>query len=562
MPEEPVPDHPEETYKPLTPGTVVYDHYTVQQVLSCRDHRTVYAATEETQRRWCPVCETMTLQDTGDEFCDECGAELTYGRYRLTEWMTDAWPQALETLIRDGVTHPGWLQPLETFVWETRRYLVQADREGKPLKAAQPPVTREDVLKWGLTLSEALQTLHGYGFAGVGLTPEDLMVTPARDMVITNFQTIAIYPHDPPFSPEARAEAQRRDIAGLASLLTILLIDGTENAETALDDQAVDPDIRDMLSRMAMGAYTDVRAVADDFRGLTSETETAGKESDAPPAMRRRYALAYRTGSRSDVGCVRPLNEDSLATADLSFVYESERDTIGVYVVTDGMGGHASGEIASRMAIQRILHTVTDRLIQAHIPEPADENGHPPYAALLADAVRDANQAILEAAAKNNSDMGATVTAALLVGATAYIANVGDSRTYLYRNDELTPITVDHSLVARLVAVGMIDRNEVYTHPQRNQVYRALGNAPDMEVDTFVHDLEPGDHLLLCSDGLWEMVRDHDMAAVLREAASPQEACDALVDRAKENGGEDNISVIVVQAVKIDDGIGMRHAAS
>jgi PPM family protein phosphatase len=144
--------------------------------------------------------------------------------------------------------------------------------------------------------------------------------------------------------------------------------------------------------------------------------------------------------------------------------------------------------------------------------------------------------------------MGSTVTGALIVGDTAHIVNVGDSRTYLYDGTSLQPISVDHSLVMQLVIGGLIDREDIYTHPQRNQILRSLGDRRDVQIDLFTQKLRPGYQLLICCDGLWEMIRDPDIEQLLRETSDPQAAADQLMELANQNGGEDNISVIVVQA--------------
>jgi serine/threonine protein phosphatase PrpC len=144
-------------------------------------------------------------------------------------------------------------------------------------------------------------------------------------------------------------------------------------------------------------------------------------------------------------------------------------------------------------------------------------------------------------------DAGSTVTMAVLRGWTAYVANVGDSRTYLLRDGRLQQITTDHSLVAGLVAAGKIQPEEIYSHPQRNVIYRSLGSDPQVEVDITRQPLQPGDRLLLCSDGLWEMVRDPQIKALLEGAPDVWEACDQLVHTANQNGGQDNITAVVVR---------------
>ena len=167
----------------------------------------------------------------------------------------------------------------------------------------------------------------------------------------------------------------------------------------------------------------------------------------------------------------------------------------------------------------------------------------------LSAAIQQANKAILRYGEQKTSarGLGCTVTAALIQNDQAYIANVGDSRTYLLRNGDLKPITKDHSLVARLVEAKQIEPDDVYSHPQRNLIYRSLGAGhKTVEVDVFHETLHPGDILLLCSDGLWEMVRREDLLRTLSDKGNLQKISDTLIDLANANGGEDNITAIVV----------------
>jgi protein phosphatase len=147
-------------------------------------------------------------------------------------------------------------------------------------------------------------------------------------------------------------------------------------------------------------------------------------------------------------------------------------------------------------------------------------------------------------------DSGTTVSMAVAYGPRFIVANVGDSRTYILRNHTLRQISQDHSLVASLVASGQIKPEEIYLHPQRNVIYRSLGQKRQVQIDTFWETLETGDFLLLCTDGLWEMVQDEKLISRIIEAAeSPEKACRLLVDTANVAGGEDNIGVVVVQVV-------------
>src|SRR5262249_28394128 len=175
------------------------------------------------------------------------------------------------------------------------------------------------------------------------------------------------------------------------------------------------------------------------------------------------------------------------------------------------------------------------------------------YAERLRLAVEQGSEAIVEYGRKHSEarGLGSTLTAALVIGDQAFIANVGDSRTYLLRDGKLERITQDHSLVERLVQAGQITPDDVYDHPNRNLIYRSLGaNRSAVEVDIFTERLLPGDALLLCSDGLWEMVHTPQLEGVLTKAADPEKAVDLLIEHANENGGEDNISAVLVRCVE------------
>ncbi len=239
--------------------------------------------------------------------------------------------------------------------------------------------------------------------------------------------------------------------------------------------------------------------------------------------------IELRAGWATDVGLVRSNNQDELLVAT------------GLFAVADGMGGAAAGEVASATAIRQLREAF-------EAGEPTAEN--------LSGAAQAANRAIWDQAEANPDmrGMGTTLVALALVddGALAAI-NVGDSRLYRFHDDNLTQVTSDHNLVAELVAEGRLSKEEAEFHPRRNIMTRALGVDPEVPVDLFPLEVEPGDRFLLCSDGLPRELPDDHIASVLRRLADPQQAAQELVEEAKRRGGNDNITVVLVEVDRGSD---------
>ncbi|HNS50920.1 MAG TPA: protein phosphatase 2C domain-containing protein [Anaerolineae bacterium] len=267
--------------------------------------------------------------------------------------------------------------------------------------------------------------------------------------------------------------------------------------------------------------------------------------------------LRLVVGSATHPGQVRPLNEDSLLTLVLdgsSLRTQPDQGQglpllLGLFAVADGMGGHEGGEVASKLA----LHLFGSEVLRS-ILLPAIEGREVPSgnaAALLARAVEAANDAVYLARQKRENDMGTTLTSALVLGGRLLLAHVGDCRALRWNAAGLEQLTADHSLVASLVAAGRASPDDVYTHPQRSAILRCIGDRPSVEIDTIEAALAAGDRLVLCSDGLWEMLRNEGIADVLMQEPDPQAAAGLLVARANAAGGEDNITVLVVQAESV-----------
>lgn len=249
--------------------------------------------------------------------------------------------------------------------------------------------------------------------------------------------------------------------------------------------------------------------------------------------------IAY--GSAQSVGVERDHNEDALfVLIGNASGHESVPD-FGLFVVADGMGGHRSGEVASAISIQTVAHRLTRDTV-LRLLEPDGRQNLPALLELLHDALEEANRSVVEQVPGG----GTTLTAAVLLGDLLTIGHVGDSRAYVINGTGSQVITRDHSLVERLRELGQITSEEAAEHPQRNVLYRAIGQGENLEVDVFTHPVPHGGYLLLCSDGLWGEVPDQEIQRIVMSQPDPQAACEELVRAANIAGGPDNITAVLI----------------
>lgn len=231
----------------------------------------------------------------------------------------------------------------------------------------------------------------------------------------------------------------------------------------------------------------------------------------------------------TDVGRTRTVNQDYVFSC-----LEPVGNLPNLFIVADGMGGHQAGDFASSYSVKKILESISLSL---------QKNPHK----IFADAIRYANRELIEKAKANPElkGMGTTVVLLTIVGEKAYVANVGDSRLYLME-DILTQITVDHSLVQEMIKIGELTKESARFHPDKNIITRAVGAGRDINADFFEFSLTEKSILLMCSDGLSNMVEDEQLAILLKSAKTPEKVGKKLIDTANQNGGKDNIAVIVI----------------
>lgn len=245
------------------------------------------------------------------------------------------------------------------------------------------------------------------------------------------------------------------------------------------------------------------------------------------------------------VGVVRDHNEDALLTLSNSFEGDEDMPRFGLFVVADGMGGHSMGERASAITSRVVAQFIINKVYLPLLSEPNSIGSLPPLQEIVHESISRANETVAQEVPQG----GTTATVGLVVKNRLIIGHVGDSRAYLYNesaDNKLSLLTRDHSLVQRLQELGQLTAEEAAIHPQRNVLYRAVGQGEGLEIDVHNYQVQSNTKLLICSDGLWGLIDDPDILAIMATASSSQVACERMVAAANEAGGPDNITAIVV----------------
>lgn len=239
-----------------------------------------------------------------------------------------------------------------------------------------------------------------------------------------------------------------------------------------------------------------------------------------------------RAFAKSDIGKVREMNQDS-------FYISTPEDSIQIFIVADGMGGYKGGEIASKLAVETSKNYIINNFNSI-------EHDKESIMKLIKSAIEYANLVIFEKAKEipELENMGTTIDVCLIIQNKVYIGHVGDSRVYRKRKDFFRKLTTDHSYVQKLVSDGTITKEEAYNHPKKNMLIKALGCSPYVEPDVMVKGFQKDDILLMCSDGLTNMLKDEEIAKIISD--NPNEAYNELVEKANANGGLDNITAVII----------------
>ncbi len=515
-----------------------------QTAESYRYRVTLLDAGPEMEIRICPNPECGAIfpprNETPEQYCTDCGTFLKKGTRSDTEIgleliLMETRTPVPEVVVRaaaKGLSHGSVRAPLAAFVErlgpEPRHCLVfpAVQTLGLAQTSEMAPLL---ALHWGMYLGRGLDYLHDNGVHFGGEISLDWIGRvgggsyPSERVVWADFSGCKHH-------PEGYVNNRIPDTQALANLVLSWL---TPEAGSSLAEA------------IKAGSLSSGKGLARLFEGVISNGERS-RHASAPVA-----AVLY-SGRRSDVGMARNLNEDSLMAIEVERTQQSISRTVGVYVVADGMGGHAGGEVASGQIVNSFTRQAFQDLMPALAAETTDDlEPHYFAARWLKATVQMANREVFNLRKSAGNDMGSTLVATVILGNLALISHIGDSRAYLVKGNEIKRLTIDHSLVERMIASNQISREEARHHPQRNVIYRTIGDKPQIDVDVIQHVLAVNDHLLLCSDGLSGMVKDDEILRIVLSASSPQAACDQLVEAANAAGGEDNISVVLVKIAAI-----------
>ncbi len=472
------------------------------------------------QEPWhrCWFCDSRAgLQD--DEYCGSCGARFTPRRYRGEFHKTATAGLLLDLANKSTIDLDLLHLPIlyESYPHAAGTVALARPVDGQSVHA----LAAHDSLLLSRALYTGAMQLFRAGYALGKLNPQDV--------VLQNDATVSL--RIAPFLAK-KSESEAKIVAQIGELINSFVDIPRITRKFEIADVDVNP---------LLGIIADIRSGI-----IKTFTQTIARVDSALLPFESRRFLQLNGVAITDVGVKRQSNEDNVLVSTMQWLGDAGNYSVGLYVVADGMGGHAAGEVASMLAVNSIQEQIiAGNLTQ--LAQPMFGNDVSLVVQCIDDAVQYANQRISQEAHQLNNNMGTTLTMALVLGDTAYIANIGDSRTYLWRDDQLRRITSDHSLVMKLVELEHINEADIYTHPQRNGVLRSLGVANTAEIDIYIERLRPNDMLLFCSDGLWEMVRDLDIALILRCGGNVDAMAKALLASAIDAGGDDNISLILVR---------------
>lgn len=508
------------TLVPLAPGTTLVERYVVESVRSYgRENRYIGRRCDGTPGR------VLVREREREE---------------ATPW------RALVTRTA-GLSHPSILAPEDSFELGERGYLVCPEVPGIRLTERVGRTSEREAVAWGVQLCQLLGFLHRHELFCLEFPPDGLVLNREGRICLTHLDVLAEKSSAPeeriltdgyaaPEVYKATAADERSEVFAVAALLYTLLVGKRLPVEgwamqpeppVFYPDKVLSPRLERVL-RKALACdpqerYESVEVLKMTLLGVSQQARV-------------------RSAWLSDVGERRDHNEDAVLVKESAQNTVAGTEFVGLYIVSDGMGGAEAGEVASALAVRTIAAHVEQACPRGRDVSDGERE------ACLREAIAAANTAIYGYGKEHReaAGLGATVVAALICGSRCSLAWVGDSRAYLWERGHLQQLSRDHSLVARLVEIGQISPAEARTHEHRHLLIRSLGSKEHVVVDSMSRSLARGTKLLLCSDGLTTHVEDPVIADILGRHRDPGDAALELVVAANAGGGSDNISVVVV----------------
>ncbi|HKP86733.1 MAG TPA: Stp1/IreP family PP2C-type Ser/Thr phosphatase [Blastocatellia bacterium] len=543
---------------PCEPGKVIGGRYAITSLLWTAPTYNAYAATEQDTDARYTIIERRLAND-----------DPLAGLSPVTPAQTDAPTRTSGSLEEAAAAFErfGLFKPFEHAVEGENIYMVFEPFQGQAI--VHMDQTDEKMARQiGVQLCALAEQFHRNGWVYNGFEPYGIVVDSQSRVrligfdrarqALTNVEDAPVYPSRGYTAPELFEETAlydvRSDVYAIGAVLQYLLTGESispEEGSCLYPIATVFPNFERLLQRALSDNPSERFQSAGEFRESLTELN---------------LPVILQSGHFTDVGLIRELNEDSILALNLTQYFESVQTQIGIYIVSDGMGGEAAGEVASRVSVRAVAEWVTEKLISASLKSTHEEkiaaptqtgglrlaiaDGHEMATTeMLKQAVANANREVLAYARANPEErgLGATLTVAMVVGEVLTIAHVGDSRCYVLSGDKLEQVTEDHSLVQKMVNTGNLSRSEARIHPYRNVIYRSIGADERIEIDIVRRNLSSGDVIMLCSDGLNGMLSDDQIRDILMVNPDPYAAAKELVVAANAAGGEDNTSVIVVR---------------
>ncbi len=489
------------------PGSHVSDYYRVEGLVRLSEGRMFYLVNDHRPDRASRRCWECGHEENPSSaaLCESCGGSLSVRRFILsTRWDKNGFDPSL-AFFQKQIAHPAFLAPCDVFAWPEANpnlvcSVVPYNGETFLLDEAAP-IQLSRVIRFAQRACGMLGMLSYNGVKLGWLNRSNFLLRPNGDGMLFDPEICAVT--DGPLPPEDTLDV----VMQLGELL---------RRYTPVEER----EWQQFFGEAERGAFP---TPAEFGRALQIE------------ANHQRSNAATAHVGMTDVGLQRALNEDNWGWARLT-------EGVELFVVADGMGGHDCGEVASRLAVETLIQSARERVDVS--PRPSIDQ----LESALDEAFQTANNTIKGNAEERGNDMGTTMVCAMVVDdQVALCANVGDSRGYLYRNGTLHQITKDHSLVWRMVDQGRLTQAEARNHPHSNILLRTVGTERNVEIDLFRVELELGDKVVLCSDGLWGEVEDGEMESVMNQQPDGRIAARELVRAAHLGGGKDNITVILAQ---------------